>query len=300
MTSTSVLVEQTRVDYLQGGLSDQRNLLSIGINDTDTTIVLTYPTGAIAPNSRISIGLEDIHVYQVDQSTRTLTVSRGDYGSTAASHSAGDVILAGSLNSNNQILSAFNDTLLELEGRGLYAVDITELLFLTGTLTYDLSGTDGLLSIVDVATRSSTSDDWHRLDVSEWWVMQSAETDDFASGKGIVLHRDESAYTGEQLRVWYRKSFTPFTDMTGEGTDSGLDVGAEDLLKLGAAIRLSASTPMLRNHLVAQPDLRRADEVPPGATIAAPSNLRRIYERRIQDELHRLSARYPVRLRGAK
>ncbi len=66
---------------------------------------------------------------------------------------------------------------------------------------------------------------------------------------------------------------------------------------LGAAVRLASTTPLLRNDLTFQPDPRRAQEVPPGATLAAPSNLRRLYEQRVDAERGRLEARYPVRLR---
>lgn len=298
MATVADLISRTR-QYLQGGHPERRNLLATALTDTTTTsVVLTYDTQGIGPNSRVSIGLEDFHVHVNDAGAKTLTVSRGDYGSTATTHSAGDVVLVGSLYSNNAILDAFNDTLLDLEGRGLYKVATPlELTYASGTDGYDLTGVTSLLSVIEVESKAYGRTDWHRLDVGDWRVVHSAETDDFASGFALILSTSEIAYNGNQLRVWYREPFTALTALDDNSTDSGLDIGAEDLLVLGAAVRLAFTAPLLRNDLTFQPDPRRAAEVPPGVTLAAPSNLRRLYEQRVDAELARLDARYPVRLR---
>lgn len=294
-------INDVRVNFLAGGHPERRNLLSIALGDTTgTSVVLTHEVTGIAPNSRISIGLEDMHVYTVNPTTKTLTVTRGDYGTTAATHSADDVVLVGSLHSNAAILDTFNDVLKELAGRGLYDVDHVELTFSSATDGYDLTGTTNLIEVIDVETKAFIRTDWHRLDISEWRLVQTAETDDFASGNALLLTHGRVAYNGQPLRVWYKKRFTGLTTLTEDiETASGLSDDAYDLLPLGAAVRLSSGTPLLRNDLMYQPDPRRADEVPAGATIAAPSNLRRIYEQRIRQELDRQERRYPTRLRGA-
>jgi len=89
VTSTADLVVTCREDYLQAGASSQLTKLTTTIDSSTETVVVDSVAG-IGTGSRICIGYEEMHVWSV--ATLTLTVTRGLNGSTAAAHTAGDII----------------------------------------------------------------------------------------------------------------------------------------------------------------------------------------------------------------
>jgi hypothetical protein len=76
------------------------------------------------------------------------------------------------------------------------------------------------------------------------------------------------------------------------GTDT-----LDDLLVLGAQIRMIAPRELKRNFTESQGDTRRAEEVPAGAVINSMGGLMRLRRDRIQAEAARLNRQYPIRIR---
>lgn len=301
MTTVSVLATNLRTRFLRGGKAEQHNILSVNIDATQTTFVTSHEIGPISKGMRVSMDLEDMHVFAVDPNTKTITVERGAYGSTAVVHTAGDVILSGSNWTDFDILAGFNRVLGDLEGKGLFDVTSANLTYNSNVDGYDITGaTSTLIDVIDIYSRDSGTSSlyWRRLDVGDWSLVSDADTSDFASGFGIVMRRPGVAYPGTTLRVTYRKRFGRLTALSEDvTTTASLDVVGEDLLTLGTAVDMLSSMPMARNDLSAQGDPRRAEEVPAGAWSQSPSRLARTYEKRVRDARVVLERRYPTRLR---
>jgi hypothetical protein len=108
MTTVSALINQTRNDYLRTGQPEVRNKLNGAISDSAETLTFSRPLNALSMGSRISIGLEDMHVWSVDGAALTADVDRGEYGTTAAAAADKAVVLVNPRYSDSQILRALN------------------------------------------------------------------------------------------------------------------------------------------------------------------------------------------------
>ena len=75
---------------------------------------------------------------------------------------------------------------------------------------------------------------------------------------------------------------------------AGFPESAEDILIIGAEIRLIAPREVKRNFTESQGDTRRSDEVPPGSVGNSITNLLRLRRDRITAEAAKLNRQYPV------
>ena len=291
------MIHAIRITHLRGGDASHRNTLGGDLSDTTgTSVSLNYDFKSIAPGSRVSIDLEDMHVFEANAASKTLVVERGAYATTATTHLEGDVMELGSRHSPAEVLRAANDVLKELEGLGLYAVDTVELVYDSIIYGYDLAGIDGLLYVIDVEAQDTIGDRYELLDITQWRMAQLAETDDFPTGNALLLHSSVDVPSGYALRVKVAKAFTPLTSLS-QDVETVTGLHSSDVLALGTALSLQSNMPMLRNSIDRQGDPRRAAEVPVGSTLSAPNRLAARYDDRVNQERRILEMKHPSRLR---
>jgi hypothetical protein len=222
---------------------------------------------------------------------------RGQFGTTAATHDTGDTVWVNPKWSYAQVLRAINAELDSLSGQGLFQMATLDLTFSSPVSGYDMTGLtpDDVIDIYEVrADDPGPQKGWRPI--NHWSLVRDASTTDFASGLGLVLH--EAGSPGFTVRVTYKKRFTQVTSASAAvdmATAAGVDREAHDLLALGAAIRLAAGKEVQRNQLSAQPDTRRSEDVPPGASLGSVKALRQLYTERLGQEKSRLARRYPAR-----
>lgn len=222
---------------------------------------------------------------------------RGQYGTTGASHAAASTVWVNPKYSRFQVLRAINEELRSLSAAGLYRVTALDLTATATRSGYDMTGVtpDDVLDIVEVlADQPGPATHWQPI--SSYRLIRDASTTDFASGLGIVLN--EPGYPGHTVRVTYKRRFSSVAiadAATALETSAGIDPEAHDIVAIGAAIRLLASREVRRSQLNAQPDTRRGEEVPPGASLQSARGLIALWERRIAEEKTRLARRYPSR-----
>ena len=89
------------------------NRLDVNISNSVETIQVEFETGPIVPGSIIEIGTELMYVTNVT-SKDNIGVMRGYGGSTAASHTDGDVLRVSPQYPAHMILDALNDDLADL------------------------------------------------------------------------------------------------------------------------------------------------------------------------------------------
>lgn len=293
-TTANDLIEAT-LDFLQGGTDETVNVLAAAPDSDDTTLTMTYELGAIVAGAMICVDLEVMRVVDTNPTSKTVTVLRGQRGSTAASHSSGSVVQVSPRFSRWSVFRALNDDIDALSGVGLYQMKTVDLTYSPAVMGYDLTSVSSLESIYSVRYKVPGSEkEWPLLRPSEYRFDRNASTSDFASGFSLVLY--QPAYPGNTIRVAYK---APFVRMTAASDDvqtvAGLPATANDIPVYGAAIRLQAGHESARVATESQPDTRRADEVPVGANLQAASTWGRLRAMRIDDEMRRLSRRYPMR-----
>jgi hypothetical protein len=281
---------------LLSGVVEERNKLASSINSTATSCVLSYDLGSVNQGSVIEVGAEQMYVWSVVESTKTLTVERGFNGTTAASHSSGAVCVINPRFPRNQVLEAINDELADLSSpvNGLFQVKNLDLTYNSSNRQMNLPAVVEIIDLIDVRYRYR-ADDYKQ--VSSYKLLRNLPTKDFGSSYGLQIDSDVS---NGDLRVTYK---APFSRVTAEADDiqniSGFPLSAEDILVIGSQIRLMAPREVKRNFTESQGDTRRSDEVPSGAVGNSITNLLRMRRDRITAEAQRLARLYPTFLQRA-
>jgi hypothetical protein len=301
-TLASDLIESTR-HHLLTGQPEKLNKLSGSLTNSATTFALAYDVAGLQAGTIVAIDLEEIFVFSVDSTSKTVTdCIRGYNGSTAATHSSGAIVTVQPKFSKFRILEAINDDLKDLSSplNGLYQLKTVDLTFNPVTFGYDLAGATGMIGIQEVRFRTpGPQKTWPKID--SWQLLRNATSSgdfgDFPSGFALVVY--ESAQPGYPVHVVYRAPYVPLVNLTDNVlTVTGLVDTMLDLPPIGAAIRLVAGREIKRNFDEAQGEPRRAEEVPPQANIQSVSGLRALRRDRIMAESVRLQRAYSYEFVG--
>lgn len=274
---------------------ENHNRLAADVTSSADTLTVEFDATGLEKDAQLAIDFELLRVWA--RTDKTLTVERGDEGSTPAAHSGGARIVANPRFPRAHMLQAFNDELADLSSpsNGLFQVIPLDITYTAGIYAYDLAA--DFLEALDVAWQPvSSTKEWTPFRPGDWRVDRGLSASDFGSGNAIVLPSGISG--GSTVRVTYKAAFD---DLDATETDvafaTGLPDTALDILYLGAAVRLMAPLEPARNYLNAQGDSKRAEEVPPGAADRSVRALLALRDQRIRAEAARLRQQYPTVMR---
>jgi hypothetical protein len=297
MSTTALDLVNETLNHLHATHRDPLNKLSGSLDNSTTTVTLTYDLASIASGAVISIDLELMYVWEVQNAaTKTVTVERGYGGTSAAAHDDGAIVTVNPKFSASTVLNRINDDLDDLSANGLFAVETDVVTYSSAIAGYELTPTAGIIEILQVKyDEPGPGKYWP--EITNYKLRRASDTTDFASGFAIVLY--EGAQSGAPIRVTYAAPFTKFSALSDSISTTGLAATAYDLPPLGAALRLQATREGQRNFNESQPAPRRASEVPPGAQLQAARGLQQIRRDRIRVESSRLRKAFPTRKRLA-
>lgn len=291
MTTLAELIARTRNDYLTPSEAESRNRLNGAVTDDATTLTLSQPLNALQMGSKISLGLEDIHVWSTDDAAMTADVDRGEYGSTAAAHADGARVLVNPRYTDAQIMRALNTSLSMLVSEGIFGISTVELTFTSAVQGYDLTGSTGVLGVVEALYESADTSTKQWSQIPNVRILRNASTSVFASGTGVLI--DTIIPNGSTVRVTYSHELTAALAALTDNVETvtGISSVAVDILCIGAALQLTAGKEIARNETdVARP--RRGGDVPAGAWSQADSNLRSLWRDRVKAERSRLNRKW--------
>lgn len=300
-TTAQNLIEETR-RHLLSGQREERNTLGAGVTAgaaSPLTMTFTYPiinTGLQA-GAVLSVGLEDFYVWSAATGNLTASVQRAENGTTAAAHTTGDLVRVNTKFSDAAILSALNEEMVDLSSpmNGLYQVKTLDVTYNAAISGYDLTGVaSSFLGVIEIRAKTPTvAANWPLI--RRYDVARSMAVSEFASGSALLVF--DEGYPGLAMHVRYKAPFTAFAAATEDAqTDAGLAATMNDIVPVGAAIRLMAGREIKRNFTDTQGDPRRAEEVPPGAVLGSLRGLQLLHAQRVAAEAARLDAQYPLRL----
>lgn len=292
MSTVSQLIDRTQRQLLSGTV-EERNKLAVSVSPTATTMVFSFDVGSIRPGSIIEIESELVYIWEMVTGTKTATVERGFNGSTASAHGANTVCIVSPRFPRSQIFEAFNDDLYDLVSplNGLYRIKTLDINYNGADTMINLPSVGDVIELLDVRVRYLSTD--YPL-IRKAVLIRNLPTSDFGSGTAIKFN--ETPRSGV-LRITYKAPFSPMVRITDDIQQiCGLPASAEDILVLGAQIRLMAPREIKRNFTESQGDTRRSDEVPAGAITNSINGLIRIRRDRIIAEAMKLDSQYPVYL----
>ena len=293
MTTVATVLNRASRQML-AGVVEERNKLASSLNDSTTSVVLSYDLGGFRAGSVFEIESELFYVWEANTATKTLTVERGYGGTTAASHSSGTIATLNPRFPRAQMFDAVNAELDDLSStmNGLFRVVTVDLTYNGSDRQINVTSASSIIELLDVRLRYQ-ADDYPVIHSAR--LQTGLPTTDFASGYTLVL--DEPVMAGT-LRVRYK---APFTRATAESSDLTtncfLPTTCDDIVETGVILRMMNGREIKRNFIESQGDTRRADEVPPGATRDSITNLARLRRERIIAEAARLKAQYPIKFR---
>lgn len=284
MTTVQQLIERIRREYLPGR-NEKINRLTASINSSDTNLSVDFPDANLSAGARLSIGIEDMRVWSF--ASGIANVLRGAEGSTAASHTAGDVVHVNPQWTDFQIFRAINDTIRGLEGDGIYGIDTAETDFSPAVVAYELPlGTQGVYQVL--ARLPGPEKEW--IPLRGWAFGLKQNSTDFTTAISLTFTR-ETPWPGQPFRVLYRYPLTQVTAVTDiVGDQEGREI--ELILALGAAWRLTSGEERTRN--LQAPNSARYEEVPAGALMGVSRELRRQYQIEVNNEKARIARLYPT------
>lgn len=295
MSTLAQLVNRTQRQILSGTV-EERNKLSGSLTSTATSVVFQYELAGIRAGSIIQVDSELMYVWEVNTGTKTATVERAFNGTVSAAHLTSAYVLVNPRFPRHQIIEAINDELSDLSSpmNGLFRVKSVDINYNGSDRMINFPVIEDVIDLTEVRIRYLSTD---YLKVPKVALTRNLPTSDF--GSGIALTINQTVRSG-QLRVSYK---TGFGRLTNESDDvqaiAGFPLSAEDLLVIGAQIRLVSPREIKRNFTESQGEPRRADEVTAGAVASSITNLLRLRRDRITAEAAKLNRQYPVMLSKA-
>ena len=292
MTTAGQLIDRVNSELLAGTV-EERNKLAASTDASQTDIEMTYSLGSLRENTVFQIGTELFYVWEVNTTSKTATVERGHGGTTAATHTLGDIVTVNPRFPRQSVLNNLNAELTDLSSpmNGLFQMKTVDVSYNGSDRMVNLTGVTDIIDLYDVRYRY-LNDDYPI--VRNVRLLRDMPTTDFASGFALTF--DTPVRSGS-VRVLYKAPYTPFTAESDTVADAGGTSSLDDLLSLGAQIRVMAGREVKRNFTESQGDTRRAEEVPAGAVGGSILNLQRLRRDRIQAEAARLNRQYPTRIR---
>lgn len=292
MTTAGQLIDRVANDLLAGTV-EERNKVATGIDASTTTVTFSYPLSGLREGSVFEVGSEQFYVWTVNSSAKSAVVERGFNGTTAASHSADDIVTVNPRFPRARVLQQLNADLADLSSplNGLFQVKTVDISYNGSDRMVNITGATDILNLIDVRYRY-LSDDYPII--RDTRLLSDMPITDFASGYALAFDTLVRAGT---VRVLYRAPYGQFTSESDTISSVGGSDFLDDVLALGAQIRLMAGREIKRNFTESQGDTRRADEVPSGAVANSMLQLQRLRRDRVIAEAARLNRQYPLRIR---
>lgn len=290
MSTVGTVVDRT-VRQLMSGTVEERNKTVGALTATSTSIVFQYDLNGMRAGGVIQIDNELMYVWEVSSGSKTVTVERAWNGTAAAAHASGAVAIVDPKFPRSQIIEAINAEIDDLSSpmNGLYQIKSLELNYNGTWNMINLPTTDRIIDLVSVTVRYIATD---YPVIRKCRLIRDLPNDDFNAGYAIRF--DEQVRAGRMIVVYK----APFTNVTTEAQNlqniAGFPTTAEDILIMGAQIRLVSPREVKRNFTESQGDTRRSEEVPTGSVSSSINNIIRMRRDRITAEAARLARQYPT------
>lgn len=292
MTTAGQLIDRVAGELLAGTV-EERNKVATGIDASTTTVTFSYPLSGLREGSVFEIGSEQFYVWTTNTSAKSAEVERAFNGTTAASHDASAIVTVNPRFPRSRVLQQLNAELADLSSplNGLFQMATLDVAYNGSDRMVNLTGVTNILDLYDVRLRY-LNDDYPVIRSVR--LLRDMPTSDFASGNALAF---DSAVRAGSLRVSYKAPYGSFSTESDTVADVGGSSNIDDLLALGAQIRLMAGREIKRNFTESQGDTRRAEEVPSGAVANSMLQLQRLRRDRVMAEAARLNRQYPIRIR---
>lgn len=291
---------KTYLDITEELLSDLRGFsvsspqitsLSADITASDTTLTVDDASGIAT--GLIEIGDELMWVRSFDETSgvvQLIPAGRGFSGTTAASHSAGDLVTIKPPYPRLRIKRAINDAIQAL-WPPLFPVGSTEF-SLNDALAIAWEIPEEAEQILDVRYKDMLGN-WNRI--RAWEVVRSMNTTDFASGVALRITQ-ANIPLGNTVRVVYGKRPASLENDADLFTVSGYEDQIADLVILAVKVRLLPMLDVARLQITNVAGTMLDQKAQLGSGVSLAQKFQQLYDSRLTLEQGVQARRYPARI----
>ena len=316
------LVDRVYREYLEPvDKVESYSYLSSGINDSvdsityDGNLFSIEEEDALDAGAIVEVGQELMYTTALNATTNTITVKRGQRGTTAAAHSAGDLIKIAPAIPRKNVFEAVVDQVKNLYPT-LFAVETIELTSSTGYKLLGTHGTDGdsynylvtpLKAISQYTDWQSGSDQTglkyngvaiEMIDLPNPFVYtddtQTERTKTYTTGPDVV-HAVQfvGISAGHTVFVTFKKKFVAPTSEATTLTSVGLETEYEPIIMTGTAAQLIAGKDISKLNASYITEQLEASVSPIGSSNSIGQSLLRYQQLLIQQARSNLRSKYP-------
>lgn len=296
------LIDRT-FDLLLGSTREERNQLSGAIDNAQVTFPVNFDLGSLKRGTYLAIDDEVMYVWSTTSASTgssTVTVERGDKGTTAVPHAAGAVIAVDPYFTKYVVRRTIQD---EIRSWGpqvfqIKTADIAATEFVRG---YDMGQlgewffVNGVTESPDVMSGSTSDNAWNEVSFK---IQRDANTTAFPSGNALIITDPLGVF--DVPRTFHIVYAAPIdVDSTFNDGDPvqpmGLDTSELDIPPYGAAWRLASSREVRRMITEAQGQNTDLTNFPPGYQLKAAEGFKQLRDSRLSDAVARLRSQFPIR-----
>ena len=296
------LIDRT-FDLLLGSTREERNRLTAPTDDVQTVIPVSYDLGSLKRGTYLAVDDEVMYVWSTTSSSMgssTITVERGDKGTTAVPHGAGSILAVNPYFTKYMVRRTVQD---EIRSWGpqvfqIKSTDISATEFVRG---YDMGALGDWFFVIsvtespDLMSASKTDNSWGEV---SYKIQRDTNTTAFPSGNALIITDPLGVF--DVPRVFHVAYAAPIdVDATFNDADPvtpmGLQSSELDIPPYGAAWRLAASREVRRMITEAQGENTDLTNFPPGYQLKAAEGFKTLRDSRLQDAISRLRSQYPIR-----
>jgi hypothetical protein len=273
--------------YLTGGVAIDATTVAY-----DGDLLSVEEEDALDAGAIIEIGQEIMFSTALNTVSNEITVKRGQRGTTAAAHSAGDIIKIAPSYTRKAVYDAVTDQIENLYPT-IYAVEEQTLTSATGYVALT-GGDDNLIvaplkavsQFTTLASGNETSVQFRGVSVE----LIDVPTSVTASGKVVQFF---GINTGINVHVTFKKKFGQVTDEDTTLASIGLESEYEPIIMAGVAAQLIAGKDISTMDASFITEQLQTASVPIGSSNSVRNSLLQYQQLLIQQARKDLRARYP-------
>jgi hypothetical protein len=296
------LIDRT-FDLLLQAAREERNQLGAAIGATDTVLSCNYALGQLREGTFVAIDDEVCYVWASSPgsgSSSTITVSRGERGTTPAAHAAGATMFVNPYFTRNSVRLALQDDIRSW-GPQVFQVKTLQVSATEFVRGYDMGNLGPWFYVLDIEESPNDTDGvlsdnlWRSL---SYRIGRSANVAAFPSGNALFITDPLGSF--DVPRTYQIVYAAPIdVDTSFQDGDSllamGMDSSDLDIAPYGAAWRLASGREVRRMLTEAQGVNADLQNFPAGYQIKAAMEFKMLRDSRLSDAISRLRAQYPVR-----
>jgi hypothetical protein len=289
-TTTSKMIAATRGLLQSWSLDEEQSTTlaaDMGVDDLSFTVTTARGIATGVSPGIIEVDEELMYCDSVSSTGGTITAwGRGHLSTVPAVHLAGTRLISQPTFPRAKILDEMNQAMARIFP-DVFAVKVFNTTTTLPQITYDLpDDAEWVLA-----------GKWQRPDGRLYWQSLQRMRMSPLGSDGVTVDVADRVLPGRPIQFIYAAKPSPLVNQSDDfETTTGLDIGIQDVVTLGAASALTVSQELSRLQMSSVEQQNRAQLVAPSAALTSSRYLGQLFQQRLDEERRSLQRLYPPRV----